>query len=78
MSVDTTCFDMFFTTETKENKVIDLSAILPCFSSFYLQVKRANFVVAIWKRTANAQATLPDMRHGFNINGSVDYRHVPG
>ena len=52
-SVDSTRFDMIMKKQTRENKAIDLSAIPPCFSSLYLQIQRANFV--LWKWTESAQ-----------------------
>ena len=46
-SVDAARLDMFIKKQTKENKVIDLSIIPPCFTSLYLQITRTNYVAAV-------------------------------
>ena len=56
----------------EEGKIIDLSLILPCFSSLYLQIKRANFVSKLWKSTRTAQLILPSIEEqGQDTDGSI-------
>ena len=60
-SVNDVRYDLFEKKQSKEGKIIDLSLILPCFSSLYLQIKRANFVSKLWKSTRTAQLILPSI-----------------
>ena len=46
-SADVTRYNMFMKKQTRENKAIDLSVLPPCFTSLYLQMKRANFVAGM-------------------------------
>ena len=56
----------------EEDKIIDLSLILPCFSSLYLLIKRANFVSKLWKSTHIAQLILPNIeQHGWSTDVSI-------
>ena len=60
--------------KTKKAKIIDLSLIPPCFSSLYLQIKRANFVSKLWKSIRIAQLILPNMEeHGQNTDGNITW-----
>ena len=43
--VDVTRYNMLMKKQTRENKAIDLSVLSPCFTSRYLQIKRANHCV---------------------------------
>ena len=54
-SVEVTIYNMLMKKQTRENKAIDLSVLPPCFISLYLQMKRANFVAGMWKKTGSAQ-----------------------
>ena len=77
-SVDSTRFDMIMKKQTRENKAIDLSAIPPCFSSLYLQIKRANFVAATWKRTESAQISLSNIdENGWHADGTINWITEP-
>ena len=65
-------YDLFEKKQSKEVKIIDLLLIPPCFSSLYLQIKRANFVSKLWKSTHIAQLILPNIdEHGWNTGGSI-------
>ena len=65
-------YELFLKKQKKEGKVVDLAAVPPCFSSLYLQIKRANYVSKIWKSTATPQLSLPPMEeHGWNAHGSI-------
>ena len=46
-SVNELRYELFLKQQKKEGKVIDLAAVPPCFSSLYLQIKRANYVSKI-------------------------------
>ena len=71
-SVNELRYELFLKKQKKEGKVIDLAAVRPCFSSLYLQIKRANCVSKIWKSTATPQLSLPPMeKHGWNADGSI-------
>ena len=77
-SVDSTRFDMIMKKQTRENKAIDHSAIPPCFSSLYLQIQRANFVAATWKRTESAQISLPNINeNGWHTDGTINWNAEP-
>ena len=60
-SVNDVRYDLLEKKQNKEGKTIDLSLIPPCFSSLYLQIKRANFVSKWWKSTRIAQLILPNI-----------------
>ena len=47
--------------QNQESKVVDLSVIPPCFSSLYLQIKRSNFIAAMWKRTEPYPEDIDDL-----------------
>ena len=71
-SVNELRYELFLKKQKKEGKVIDLAAVPPCFSSLYLQIKRANYVSKIWKSTTTPQLSLPPMEeHGWNADGSI-------
>ena len=71
-SVNELRYELFLKKKKKEDKVIDLAAVPSCFSSLYLQIKRANYVSKIWKSTATPQLSLPPMeKHGWNADGSI-------
>ena len=77
-SVDAARLDMFMKKQTKENKLIDLSVISPCFNSLYLQMKRANYVAAVWKRTEHPQILFPSIEeHDWQADGSVNWIEEP-
>ena len=76
--VDAARLDMFMKKQTKENKVIDLSVIPPCFTSLYLQMKRANYVAAVWKRTEHPQILFPSIEeHGWQADCSINWIEEP-
>ena len=60
-SVNDVRYDLLEKKQNKEGKTIDLSLIPQCFSSLYLQMKRANFVSKWWKSTRIAQLILPNI-----------------
>ena len=65
-------YDLFEKKQNKQGKIIDLSLIPPCFSSLYLQIKRAKFVSKLWKSARIAQLILPNIEeHSWNKDGSV-------
>ena len=71
-SVNELHYDLFLKKQKKESKIIDLSTVPPCFSPLCLQLKRANFVSKLWKRTKIAQLPLPQIEeHGWNAYGSI-------
>ena len=73
-SVDAARRDMFMKKQTKENKVIDLSVIPPCFTSLYLQMKRANYVAVVWKRREHPQMLFPRIEeHGWQADCSINW-----
>ena len=65
-------YDLFEKKQNKQGKIIDLSLIPPCFSSLYLQIKRAKFVSKLWKSTRIAQLILPSIEeNSWNKGGSI-------
>ena len=67
-SVNDVRYDLFEKKQNKEDKIIDLSLIPPCFPSLYLQIKQANFVSKLWISTRIAQLILPNIEeHGWKI-----------
>ena len=56
----------------RENKVIDLSNITPCFTSLFLHLQRANYVARIWKLAICASLSPPDItERGLDKNGRI-------
>jgi len=71
-SVNELRYDLFVKKQNKENQIIDLSTVPPCFSSLCLQIKRANFVSKLWKSTETAQLNISlIIDHGWNADGSI-------
>ena len=70
-SVNELRYELFLKKQKKEGKVTDLAAVPPCFSSLYLQIKRANYISKIWKSTSTPQLSSPMEGHGWNAEGSI-------
>ena len=76
--VDAARLDMFMKKQTKENKVTDLSVIPPCLTSLYLQIKRKNYVAAVWKRTEHPKTLFTIIEeHGWQADCSINWIEEP-
>ena len=64
--------------QTNESKVTDVSVIPPCLTSLYLQIKRANYVAAVWKRTEHPQTLFMIIEeHGWQADCSIYWIEEP-
>ena len=76
--VDAARLDIFMKKQTNENKVTDVSVIPPCLTSLYLQIKRANYVAAVWKRTEHPQTLFMIIEeHGWQADCSIYWIEEP-
>ena len=77
-SVDIIRADMFMKKNKRENKVIDLSTMPPSFSSLFLHLQHADYVVRIWKLTLCASLSLPDITGlGWDEDGRIKWIQKP-
>ena len=62
----------------RENKLIDLSNVPPCFSSLFLHLQLTNYFARIWKLTLCASLSIPDIfDHGWDGDGRIKWIQQP-
>ena len=63
---------MFDKKFVKEEKVMDLSLLLPCHSTLYLDILRSNYVARIWKCSLLNVVECPSiMKNGWMENSKI-------
>ena len=66
--------ELFLKKYTKENKVIDLALLPPCYSTLSLHIDRASYVSCMWKKCTTSKIDFPPVfHHGWNINYEVEW-----
>ena len=69
--VDSARYEMFDKKFQNENKVIDMSLLIPCKQVFMLRLSRANYYAAILKRTLSLHMDAPpSTEHAWNEDGT--------
>ena len=67
-------FDLFHQKYQNQNKIVDMSTLLPCERVLFLHVKRANYIASIWKKANVAKPVLsPITDNGWNEDGSLTW-----
>ena len=69
---------IFWLSYSKDNKVVDLSLLPPCQTSFERHIRRANYVARIWRQASHPMIHIHDPQfHDCNENLSTDWISVP-
>ena len=73
-STDRVRFQIYGKKYTKENKVIDMTALPPCSSVLWLHILKFNMGTSLWKRSTTASFTMLGIsQHGWDFNGNIQW-----
>ena len=65
---------LFYQKHQNQDNMVDISTLWPCKQVFFLNVKRANYIALICKKTNVAKPVLPRIPdHGWNEYGSLTW-----
>ena len=63
---------------TKQNKVIDMSALPPCEETLKLRSVRANYVAKMWRSSLQSNINAPNFSsYGWDSEGTIEWVHNP-
>ena len=63
---------------TKQNKVIDMSALPPCKETLKLHSARENYVAKMWRLSLQSNTDAPNFNgYGWDSEGTIEWVHNP-